>query len=589
MHTPTSVQYNEMASTAVDSFSLTDEWNKNLEHLIIKSEVLEINNEKIGSGCYSEAVLVKLAGAPCVGKRIHVSVFATEEFRKQFSEGCLQLSNLRHPNILQLLGVNLSKTAAPPMLFFEKLPLNLDQCLQKYPQFPVHAKLSVLCEVALALDFLHEQTSPVIHGHLCATNVLLTSALHVKVSDIVRFGVGATIDTTSPYQPPEETQSTSGDIFNFGDIILHVLLQRRPSPLEYKHHPKGDSPNEIATLTEVQRRERYFNEVEDKHGLADIATRCLQDDPPTRLVANKLRKETQQIFATQPPLEYENTLDLLIGLGELTLAKETISTLTQTVTAKENEMEGVRDQIEPLKLEIEAKEQALIAQKQEVDAYKLALQSKEGRLRAHETGLRAKDALIKAKDRELTAKKQNLLAKENLLKSAANRIEVLEQQLSALKRKGESTASPTAHKFDLKAMKLGFTPPVAPKARAADDTSDVVLRKNRGRLGMGTVASDGHAYQNYPLLRSKSFGQSEEVDPKLAKILARRHQQISESESLESIDESKRSEQMSEEATGSDTPKSRRESSPAVTEEDPKLMKILEKRKSFLEDDADQA
>lgn len=580
-----------MASTVVDGVGITDQWKEKLSHLIVNTEVIEESNEKLGSGCYSETILVKLAGANCVGKRIQTSVFATDDFRKQFSSGCLQLSNLRHPNVLQLLGITISKAAAPPLLFFEKLPLNLDHCLQKYPQIPNYTKFSMLFEVALALDFLHGLTPPVFHGHLCPTNILLTRALHVKVSDVVRFGVGPTIEPTSPYHPPEEVQSTSGDIFSYGDLVLHVLLQKKPSPLEYKHHPKAESPNEIATLTEVKRREKYFDQVKEKPDLTNIATRCLQDDPSARLVATELKKEIQQIFLAETPPEYENILDMLIGLGELTLAKETISSLTQTVTAKENEIEGVREQIEPLKLEIEAKEQALAAQKQEVDAYKQALQSKEGRLRAHETGLRAKEALIKAKDRELTAKKQNLTAKENLLKSAANRIEVLEQQLSAFRKKGEHPTPLPAHQFDLKAMKSGFAPPVAHKAQAADDSSEVVLRKNRGRLGMGNVASDGYAYQNYPLQRSKSFGQTEEVDPKLAKILARRHQQISESESLDSIEETRKSEQSPRETTAiaKSSRESSRDSSPAVTEEDPKLRKILEKRKSFLEEDADQA
>lgn len=579
-----------MASTTTDSSSpVTYEWKEKISHLVISSSAFEESSEKIGSGSYGDATVVKLAGAECVGKRVHTSIFATDEFRKQFGPGCLQLSKIQHPNILQFLGIHLSETAGPPMLVFEKLPLNLDSCIQKYPQIPNYTKLSILFEVALALGFLHGQSNPVSHGHVCATNVLLTSGMHAKVSDIVRFGVRPTIDPTSPYQPPEEKQSTSGDVFSFGDLILHVLLQRKPSPLEYKHHPKENNPSEIDTLSEIQRREKFFKELstEQQQNLAEVATTCLHDDPSKRIELDELTRKIHNVLQAETPLEHENILDMLIGLGELTLAKETISTLTQTVSAKEDEIEGVSGQIEPLKQEIEAKEQALMAQKQEVDAYKLALQSKEGRLRAHETALRAKDALIKAKDRELNAKKQNLSAKENLLKSAANRIEVLEQQLLALRKKGEHPSSPSAHHLDLKALRSGLVSPVSPKSQAADDSHQVVLRKNKGRLGMGNIASDGYAYQNYPLQRSKSFGQNEEVDPKLAQILAKRHKQISQSESLESIDESKKSEQTPEPVVSRLT-KSSRDSSPAITEEDPKLKRILEKRKSFLEDDDDQ-
>lgn len=581
----------KMASNAESSSpgpSTADEWKDALKDLLIVSGAVEDTRERlVKAGTYAEGSIVKVAGVTCVGKTVLTSIFATDNFRKQFTQKCVELSQLRHPHLVQLLGVQLSDGAVPPVLLFRHQPLSLSSCLRKYSHIPNHTSYTILLEVSLALRYLHEQKPPLFHGHLNANNVLLTEALHAKISDVVRFGAPVPSQPNAPYNPPEGSPSESGDIFNYGDLILHISLQREPSPLKEKEVPKEEVPEETVTLTEFERRDKFFSEMGEDHPLRELASNCLQDEPSSRPSAATVSQELEVVTTKHPP-EHKNILDMFAVLGQLTLTKETVASLNRALEAKQEEIEGLKDQIEPMKLELESKDQILAAEKQEIEAYKQALSSKEGRIKACETGLRAKEALAKAKDREIAAKKQDLAAKDNLLKAAHNRIEVLEHQVSSSKKKMVYPPHFSQSPSPAPSSDGGSSPKAT-----ADDSSGVMLRKNKGRLGRGNISSDGFMYQGFGRIqRSKSMNQGDDTgtssgrDPVLAKIFARQQQKITDAESLDAIRE-KRAGGSEVEGEG-DTSISKEMKAPSSSTRDepvPELKKILDKRKSFLEDD----
>lgn len=579
-----------MASNAESSSpgpTTAEEWKDSLKDLLVDSGSVEDTRERLATtGTYAEGSLVKLAGVTCVAKAVLTSIFTTDNFRKQFSQKCHQLSQLRHPHLVQLLGVQLSDGALPPVLLFEHQPLSLASCLQKYSHIPDHTSYTILLEVSLALRYLHEQKPPLVHGHLNANNVLLTESLHAQISDVFRFGAPVPSQPNAPYHPPEASPGESGDVFNFGDLMLHISLYREPSPLLEKQVPKqdpeADTPEETDTLSELQRREKFVSQLGESHPLRELVSSCLQDEPSSRPNAANVVQE-MEVVASKHPKEHKNILDLFAVLGQLTLTKETVASLNRTLEAKQEEIEGLKEQIEPLKLELESKDQVLAAEKQEVEAYKQALASKEGRMKAYETGLRAKEALAKAKDREIAAKKQDLAAKDNLLKAAHNRIEALEHRVAASKKKivypPRFSQSPSPAPSSDSAT--------SPKQTSMDDSSGVMLRKNKGRLGRGNIASDGYMYQGFKIQRSRSMNQGDDTgvgrDPVLAKIFARQQQKITDAEGLDAIREKKAVASESEAQVDLDISKEAK--SPSSGEPTPELKRILDKRKSFLEDD----
>ena len=168
------------------------------------------------------------------------------------------MSRLRHPHIVQFLGVCEFPGSDTPALVTELLLADLHSLLlprtreSGRPRVPRDFKRSILRDVARGLLFLHLQSPPIIHRDLTATNVLLNSAMVAKIADLgvarlIPEAAGAHM-TTRPgnavYMPPEAEGSDydeSLDIFSFGVLCLFTLTQTFPQPLPVKYREDGES------------------------------------------------------------------------------------------------------------------------------------------------------------------------------------------------------------------------------------------------------------------------------------------------------------------------------------------------------------
>ena len=155
---------------------------------------------RIGAGSVEE---VAIPGAICAAKKIHeifldCSEIPAVEIRRsisQFVRECQLMSTLRHPNIVQFMGVCFSPGSQLPALVMERLLTSLHDLLDPEidpppppdapkPFFPLSLKCSILQNVSDGLAYLHEQSPPIIHRDLSARNVLLNSALVGKIADL---------------------------------------------------------------------------------------------------------------------------------------------------------------------------------------------------------------------------------------------------------------------------------------------------------------------------------------------------------------------------------------------------------------------
>ena len=123
----------------------------------------------------------------------------------------------------------------------EKLDGNLDDLLETVPNVSLTLKYSILEDVARGLLYLHKRTPQIIHRDLTAKNVLLTTSLMAKITDlgnsrIVNIQPGQLTQTlsrnpgTAVYMPPEALCAAarygpSLDIFSFGHLGIFVGLQ----------------------------------------------------------------------------------------------------------------------------------------------------------------------------------------------------------------------------------------------------------------------------------------------------------------------------------------------------------------------------
>ena len=106
-------------------------------------------------------------------------------------------SKLRHPGVVQFLGVFMEGRSRLPVLVMEKMDTSLRTYLEDHSkeEFPLHQKVFVLRQVTQALAYLHSQNPPLVHHDLSPNNVLLNVVSFVaKVSD---FGMSLAINPSA--------------------------------------------------------------------------------------------------------------------------------------------------------------------------------------------------------------------------------------------------------------------------------------------------------------------------------------------------------------------------------------------------------
>ena len=285
---------------------------------------------RIGAGAYGSVEEVAIPGAICAAKKIHEifldrSEIPAVEIRRsisQFVRECQLMSTLRHPHIVQFLGVCFFPGSRLPALVMERLQTSLHDLLDPVidhpppfdapkPFFPLSLKCSILQNVSDGLAYLHEQSPPIIHRDLSARNVLLNSALVGKIADlgvariVPCIRAAAATMTKAPgagiYMPPEaledkpedenndeeqeETRAkydASIDVFSFGVVAIFTLSQTFPCKLLAPNYREG---RRHIARTELERRERYmrmiYSKLRENHPLLQMIERCL-DFPENR-------------------------------------------------------------------------------------------------------------------------------------------------------------------------------------------------------------------------------------------------------------------------------------------------------------------
>ncbi len=159
------------------------------------------------------------------------------EVVSKYLQECQLLSSLHHPNITQFLGLCFLPRTQLPLLVMERLETSLGDFLEHMPNIQLSLRRSILEDVAHGLLYLHDRHPPVIHRDLTSGNVLLTTSLVAKITDIgnshivtMRPGQMAKYPDLLVYMPPEAQDDmhhygTAMDVFSFGHLSLYTLTQ----------------------------------------------------------------------------------------------------------------------------------------------------------------------------------------------------------------------------------------------------------------------------------------------------------------------------------------------------------------------------
>ena len=287
-----------------------------------------------GRGSYGAVYEVRVNGVPCIAKRLHdilvgrggqepVEANQRAKLIGKFQEECDLLSNLRHPNVVQFMGVHYGRDEADIGLIMECMNMDLEHCMKTYPNFPLPYKTRILRDVAYGLAYLH--SIPIIHRDLNAGNVLLTESLRAKIADL---GVAKLFDrevamkrtrTVCPgaqdFMPPESLTkspkySDKLDLFSFGHLAIYLVNQEAPHVEDSTILARDVLNKQI----QVGKRRRSLDQMGGpRHPLYATVVQCLSDTPDQRPTSRDLVRRMEEL-CDQYSIAHKNTLESIANM-----------------------------------------------------------------------------------------------------------------------------------------------------------------------------------------------------------------------------------------------------------------------------------
>ena len=372
-------------------------------------------------------------GLKCAGKKIHEVLLKEGETSytvRRFEEECRLLSQVRHPNIVQFLGVYFQQGVRAPILVMEFLPTNLTSCIdQNCISLPKEISYSILHDVALGLCYLHSQTPPIIHRDLSSNNILLTPNMTAKISDL---GVARILNLTPlkisrmtgtpgtpAYMPPEvmvakPKYDTGVDEFSYGILMIHMFSGQWPEPQVGPIRIEGGT---LIPVTEAERREVFFKVIEDDHPLMNLIHSCISNDPQLRPHTSEIARHVGEV-ASRFPASFATRLDML---RQIETEREEKRALTEEGKQRDREIRQKERQISSLKDEIEAEEEKKAA---EINQLRLAHSSEVERLEMQVRDLNIRNQLTKVEyEAEITGQLNSMA-----VRALENQVETLLQE-----------------------------------------------------------------------------------------------------------------------------------------------------------------
>ena len=334
-----------------------------------------LKDQSLGIGSYGAVCKARCDDLICAAKIIHPTLFdptalhqiaPQREHRlpiRRFEQECEFMSAIRHPNIVQYLGMFRDTETHLPALLMELMDDSLTHFLES-STLPIHYHIQVnIChDITLALSFLHSNN--IVHRDLSSNNVLLIGSVRAKVTDFGMARLGdinpqATRFTntmcpgTDVYMPPEAVQDQpvydeKVDCFSFGVMIVQILSRQFPMPgnrlkTVLINDPQFDGGEVDIRVPEIERRQNHISQLDSNQPLLKIAFDCLKDKNSHRPSAQQLvervavlKRSPEYLESASRPENWQPTF---------TLPRESRE-IADDLMAKENEIWKLQRQLE---------------------------------------------------------------------------------------------------------------------------------------------------------------------------------------------------------------------------------------------------
>ena len=333
-----------------------------------------LKDQSLGIGSYGAVCKAKCDDLICAAKIIHPTLFdptALHQIASQrqhrlpirrFEQECEFMSAIRHPNIVQYLGMFRDTDTHLPVLLMELMDNSLTHFLESSTQpIPYHIQVNICYDITLALSFLHSNN--IVHRDLSSNNVLLRGNVLAKVTDFGMARLGdinprATRFTntmcpgTDVYMPPEAVQdkpvyTEKIDCFSFGVITVQIFTREFPKPGDRLqrielNHPGVHKGSVLVEVPEIDRRQNHISQIPPNHSLRLITLDCLKDEENERPSAHQLCERVAGLKGMPNYIESARTIQD-VDIDEVIHSQAIRMEETErTISSKEEEIQRLR-------------------------------------------------------------------------------------------------------------------------------------------------------------------------------------------------------------------------------------------------------
>ncbi|KAF3437490.1 hypothetical protein FNV43_RR20243 [Rhamnella rubrinervis] len=286
---------------------------------------------KIGEGGYGKVYFGMLGKWEVAIKKMKST--RTKEFFSELKVLC----KIHHINVVELLGYASGDDHL--YLVYEYIPNGSlcdhlhDPLLKGYQPLSWTARAQIALHAARGIEYIHDHTKArYVHRDIKTSNILLDQGLGAKVAD---FGLARLVERsneedviatclvgTPGYIPPEsvrELQMTSKtDVFAFGVVMAELITglravirdNREPHKMKtlisviYTTFREKDPETALEAVIDGNLRGSY--PTEEVYKMAEIARRCLSEDPLNRPEMREIVQKLSQILMSS--IEWEASL-----------------------------------------------------------------------------------------------------------------------------------------------------------------------------------------------------------------------------------------------------------------------------------------
>ena len=409
--------------------------------------------ESLGIGSYGKVCKAILDQLPCAAKLLHPVLFqfndpASQTIVRRFEQECEFLSEIRHPHVVQYLGVARDPETGLLVLLMELMDESLTAFLERSNEpLPYHLQVNLCHDVALALAYLH--LNGIIHRDLSSNNVLLIAGSRAKVTD---FGMSKLSEMhpritpltqcpgTLAYMSPEALKvppvySKKLDVFSSGVVAVQIMTRNFPDPgpptmemeIQDTRFPSGTV---LVPVLEVERRKNHIDLINPAHPLLPVALDCLKNRERERPSAQDL---CCRIAALKVEPQYSQSVqegEREGGRGD-SGAAEVLAAKDRYIQEKENRIRNLEDEVGVVGRRLQM---AGVQVRRLQDKKFEELQDKDQELQQKDEELQRKDEVVREKNTQLELLSQELYQKNQELDQKNRELQEKDRELQAKDR-----------------------------------------------------------------------------------------------------------------------------------------------------------